>query len=130
MQSASPSYSLHFSDDGSVCEIYFRDSFVPDNIFVVIGAVRDHVRFDVLRGVLWDLRYADLSNLTLADLRDIFARQKQASPAKYLRVACVIASDLDSYILKLWQDTGLDSHPSRRRWFLEMDAAREWLASE
>lgn len=130
VQSKSPSYSLHFSENGSVCEIDFRDSFAFENIFVVIRALKEDVRYDALRGVLWDLTRADLSNLTLSDLRNIFARQKQVSPTKYLRVACLISSDADSYILRLWQDAGVDGNPNLRRWFLEMDAAREWLASE
>lgn len=129
MKSASPSFSLHFAEDGSVCEIEFRDSFAFENIFVVIRTLKEDLRYDSLRGVLWDLRHADLSSLTLSDLRNIFTRQKQISPTKFLRVACVIASDVDGYILRLWQDAGLDGNPNLRRWFLDMDAAREWVAS-
>ena len=130
MPSGPPSYSLRFSEDGSVCEIDFRDSFAFEHIFVVIQSLKEDIRYGGLRSVLWDLRRADLSNLTLSDLRSIFARQKQISPTKYLRVACVISSDVDSYILRLWQDAGVDGNPNLRRWFLDMDSAREWLASE
>jgi hypothetical protein len=130
VRSALPTYELDFDEDGTVCTIDFRDRFVAENIFVVIGHLKKDPRYEVLQGVVWNLRHADLSSLTLSELKDIFTRQKQMSPSKFLRVACVISSDVDSYILKLWQDIRLDANPNQRRWFFNMEDARVWVRSE
>lgn len=130
MRSASPTYELDFDEDGTVCTIDFKDRFVAANIFAVIGHLKTDPRYEVLRGGVWNLRQAGLSSLTFLGLKDIFARQKQMSPSNFLRVVCVISSNADQYILKLWQDPRLDSNPNARKWFFDMDAARKWVRSE
>ena len=117
-----------FLEAGRIAEITFNDRIHIETMMPVIVGLKKDARYAGLNGVVWDLRDADLSVLTLQTLKDIFSTQKSIPPTKTLRVACVIASDSDSDILKLWE-TGLHSaNPNHRKWFLDLTAARAWAS--
>jgi|GEM_PF-857314 len=120
-------YSICFSADGDVAEVEFRDRFAPSTVMAVILEIKQDPRYASLSGVLWDLSAADLSALTIESLREIFATQKAVYPSKTLRVACVISSESDAYILKLWAEGFNDARPNQRRWFFDSAEARAWL---
>ncbi|MDF1792993.1 MAG: hypothetical protein P1U88_13835 [Thalassobaculaceae bacterium] len=104
-----------------------RDRFVPETIIPIIQELKGLDPDGRRKGVVWDLRDADLSQLTSAALRDIFRSKNERSPYRYLRIACVVSSEIDSHILKLWAEGFDDARPYHRRWFFDLAEAVAWL---
>lgn len=119
--------STEVVDCGAHFRVNFHDRFVKDNIIPITLSIRGHHRFSEIKGVLWDLRTADLSELTLEQLVDVFKSQHATSGREPLRVALVIESVYDVCIIKLWEHVGEDSTPNIRRWFTDETKALEWI---
>lgn len=123
-------YTVSFSADNVVAEIAFRDRFVAHTILPAILELKRLGDYQTLQAVMWDLRQADLSDLTIDSLREIFRSKNELAPAKQLRVACVVSTETDSHILKLWAEGFDDEKPNLRRWFLDKDEAIAWLRQD
>lgn len=119
--------SVDIVDCGPYFRVDFRDRFVRDNVLPVSRTIRSHERFPDLKGVLWDLRTADLSELTLEQLVDVMRSQDGPHPAKRLKVALVVESVYDVCIIKLWEHVGEDGTPNVRRWFADEESALTWI---
>ena len=123
-------HTVTFSAERDLVEIDFRDRFVTENILAIIHALKALPDADRFRGVLWDLREADLSGLTIGTLRDVFRMKNEGEPRQPLRIACVVSSPTDAHILKLWAEGFDDARPYWRRWFFCRQEALDWLRAE
>lgn len=74
-------HTVTFNAERDLVEIDFRDRFVTENILAIIHALKALPDADRFRGVLWDLREADLSGLTIGTLRDVFRMKNEESRA-------------------------------------------------
>ena len=123
-------HTVTFTAEGDIAEIEFRDSFVTAKIVPIIQALKNNPEAAHIRGVLWDLRQADLSGLTIDTMRDVFRMKNEVQPRVALRIACVVSGPTDTHILKLWAEGFDDAQPHTRRWFFGKREARAWLRSE
>lgn len=121
------SYRITYSAGGHVAEVVLRGKFLPSTVMPVIVELRRYNSDGRLDGVLWDLREADLSDLTIAALRDIFRSKNALTPVKRLRIACLVATEGDAQILKLWAEGFDDDRPHHRRWFFDREEGLAWL---
>ncbi|MCR9070086.1 MAG: hypothetical protein NXI18_00040 [Alphaproteobacteria bacterium] len=120
-------YSIHLDPEGDVATVFFWEKFVSETILSAIMELKRNARYSEIVGVLWDLRQADLSYLTACSLREVFVTKNAVTPNKRLRIACLIAAEIDSYIMHLWAEGFDDDQPNIRRWFLDRDEAMAWL---
>lgn len=120
-------YSIVYAPEGDIATVHFRQKFVADTVLPAILDLKRYPRHSETVGVLWDLREADLSHLTAATLRDIFKSKNAVEPNKPLRIACLVSTEIDTHILRLWAEGFDDEVPSARRWFLDQEEAMNWL---
>jgi len=78
---------------------------------------------------LWDFREADLSSLTLEDVRRIWATRRKSpdAPAIEVRRALVVGREVDFAILRQALMTSDQPTEASFRVFRDVDAARAWL---
>ena len=120
-------YTITVTDERDVAEIDFRDRFVAETIIPVIQDLKSRSTDVERAGIIWDLRHADLSDLTMENLRDVFQMKNSVQPIPPLRIACVVSNPTDAHILKLWAEGFDDTKPYRRRWFFCRDEALAWI---
>lgn len=126
-------YTITFNAERDVAEIDFRDRFVAETVIPIIHELRGLDDGVERKGIVWDLRQADLSGLTMAMLRDVFTVKNEVRPARPVRplsIACVVSNPTDAHILKLWAEGLDDSRPYRRRWFFCTQEAHAWIQGQ
>lgn len=123
-------YTITFNAERDVAEIDFRGHFVAETIIPVIQDLKGRATGVDRKGILWDLRQADLSDLTIETLRDLFQMKNKIQPIRPLSIACVVSNPTDALILKLWAEGFDDTRPYSRRWFFSKDEARAWIQSQ
>lgn len=123
-------FTIAFNAERDVAEIDFRDRFVAETVIPVIRELKTLGAGVERKGIVWDLRQADLSDLTISVLRDVFRLKNEAGPVRPLYIACVVSNPTDAHILKLWAEGFEDSKPYRRRWFFSTQEAHAWIAGE
>lgn len=123
-------YSISFNAERDVAEIDFRDRFVAETIIPIIQELKTIATGVERKGIVWDLRQADLSDLTMASLREIFALKNKIRPIRPLYVACVVSSPTDAHIIKLWAEGFEDTKQYFRRWFFTPQEAHAWIRSQ
>tara|TARA_E500000318_G_scaffold38899_1_gene37503 strand:- start:1140 stop:1538 length:399 start_codon:yes stop_codon:yes gene_type:complete len=80
--------------------------------------------------VLWDLREADLSQYTTAEM-EITNQFLQRYPGRRNTRSASLLPDRGAMLLaRLWSVYGADQLPLQREAFLKLDDALEWLASD
>lgn len=80
--------------------------------------------------VLWDLREADLSQYTTAEM-EITNRFLQDRPGRRNAKSASLVADRGAMLLaRLWSVYGVDQMPLQRRAFLKFDDALKWLAPD
>ncbi|WP_193173328.1 hypothetical protein [Nisaea nitritireducens] len=80
--------------------------------------------------VLWDLREADLSQYTTAEM-EITNQLLQHHPGRRNVKSASLVPDRGAMLLaRLWEVYGVDRFPLQRRAFLKLEDAMEWLTSD
>jgi hypothetical protein len=123
-------YAITFNDKRDVAEITFRDRFVAETIIPIIQELKALSTGVDRKGIVWDLRQADLSDLTMETLRDIFQMKNKVQPIRPLWIACVVSNPTDAHILRLWAEGFDDNKPYHRRWFFSTEEAHAWIAAQ
>lgn len=123
-------YTITFSAEGDIAAIDFRGRFVAETIIAVIQELKSQRTGVERKGIIWDLRQADLSDLTIAALRDVFQMKNKVRPIRPLSIACVVSNPTDAHIIKLWAEGFDDNKPYRRRWFFDTEEAMAWIQSQ
>lgn len=113
--------------DGATTVLLVTGKVIAEEI---VAAIEDFYRQECTRNLLWDLTRADLTELTMAQLRQILSF---AQGYKHLRgkgkTAIVTASDLGFGLGRMYEILcELDNHPIPLKVFKAMPEARDWLA--
>ncbi|MEP6147030.1 MAG: hypothetical protein ABJ201_06425 [Nisaea sp.] len=80
--------------------------------------------------VLWDLREADLSQYTIAEMEITNRFIARHSGRRNTRSASLLPDRGAMLIARLWSVYGVDHVTMQRRGFLHLEDALEWLASD
>ena len=121
-------------------EIEFAGRLVADTIVAILDDISWHEIRAGKRGLLWDLRRADLSTYRIEDMTRVRAYDEEgashvpasgASPgaARPFRIAAVFRGDANHLILRLWQTSGERPDDLERRSFDNIEEARRWVAA-
>lgn len=120
--------SVAYSEAGDLAVVKFFGTLVSDTVIPTIKQIQTDHRYPDLKGVIWDLGEADLSELTGASLRTIFQRQSQDRPAEpSFKVACVVSRASDVHIIRLWAEGSGSDVSHTRQWFFSLERARDWI---
>ena len=122
-----PSHTITYSAERDVAEVDFRDRFVAPAVIPIICELKRCAGAGIRKGIVWNLKDADLSDLTIEGMRDIFRVKNEVQPNRALRIACVVAHATDANIVRLWAEGFSDSNPHHRRWFYCRDEAHAWV---
>jgi len=120
-------------------EVAFSGLLVSDAIVSVLDRISWSSVRATMRGLLWDLRTADLSSYGIDDMARLRAyddeeatRASTSAPTvparRKFRIAAVFAGGSDQLILRLWEMAGEDSEDLERRSFEDIEEARRWIA--
>ena len=123
------SHKITFSADREIAEIDFHDRFAAPAVIAIIHELKRCAYAGLLKGIVWNLQDADLSDLTMEGMRDIFRVKNEVQPTRALRIACVVAHATDAHIIRLWAEGFTDSNPHQRRWFYSRDEAHAWVST-
>ncbi len=120
-------------------EIAFEGLLVSTAIVSVLDQISWPDVRATMRGLLWDLRAADLSSYGIDDMAQLRAyddAEAKRAPARStgsrtrrrFRIAAVFAGGSDQLILRLWELSGEVSDDLDRRSFESIEEARRWVS--
>ncbi len=120
-------------------EIAFDGLLVSSAIVAILEQISWPQVRATMRGLLWDLRAADLSSYSIDDMARLRAyddaeadrapdRPTQDRGRRKFRIAAVFRGGSDELILRLWELAGEDSGDLERRSFEDIEAARRWVS--
>lgn len=119
-------------------EIEFADRLVAEAIVTILDEIAWHEIRASKRGLLWDLRRADLSAYRIEDMARLRAYDSEeanrvsvpppeATEDRPFRIAAVFEGDANHLILRLWESSADLSDNLERRSFDRIDEARRWV---
>lgn len=79
---------------------------------------------------IFDFRNANLESITSRDMKIYAKWLAPYVPRLALRIAILVARDLEFGIVRMWDVYSENDAPQQRKVFRDMDKAREWLLSE
>lgn len=83
--------------------------------------------FDV-RGFVWDMRAADLSDYDYNGMRRVFSANPPDRQLGKLRIATVTSKFVDKHLLGLWEVVASQYDDNERQVFLSIEEARIWVS--
>jgi len=122
-------HTVCYHQDAGFIEIRYSGQFTVAAFLKIIGEIKESALFATARGVLWDIRDADISEMKFNDISEIHARQNPESRPAPRRVATIILSELDSHVMKLWSQGIGDPNGIERRWFYAREEAIAWICA-
>ena len=93
-----------------------------------IGQIEQKCRSDDIACVVWDLRNADLSQLSFSVIQGTVSDWPSIALDENARIAVVAGSERDEILLQLWREAGRHRDNRERKVFLNIDDARNWTA--
>ncbi len=121
-----PDLDWEFDDGNLLLRLTYRGTLRLDRMPALWDVLRslDHDPTEI--NTLVDTREADLSELTVADFKEMEAR-RQRGEIPMGRVAAVVGSDLDLGIGRLWAALRNESAPGSTAVFSDEPSALAWL---
>ena len=95
-----------------------------------IQQIESACRQQRVENAVWDLRKADLSQLSFAVIRGTVEDWPSPALPDDARIAVVAGGELDQILLQLWREAGYHRDKRQRQIFLNIEQARAWAAGE
>ncbi|GHD62851.1 hypothetical protein GCM10017083_52250 [Thalassobaculum fulvum] len=129
-------YSFAVRRQPAHVEVAFTGLLVSDAIVAILDRIAWPRLRSTMRGLLWDLRAADLSAYSIDDMARLRAYDDEEAErvptgppdGRRFRIAAVFAGGSDQLILRLWESSGGVAGDLERRSFDDIDDARRWVA--
>ncbi len=102
----------------------------PVDAAMILGLVKQLLTHDdaaAINGVIWDMRGSDLSGIDLGQMQEVWSSQPEFGFRPELRIASVMADDIQASILALWAAAAPVFGPMSRRACRSVDEARAWI---
>lgn len=110
-------------------ELTLRGKVCHETLMVAFNIFLEEPRDFHLRGFVWDVSAGDLSDLDLETLRMVLPLNTVASlAAGRIRSAAVVRDGPDKNLGLLWVNFGAAVDKIERAVFLDIEAARDWVA--
>ncbi len=120
--------SMHIDRDVGIVEFRLTGVVSADDILTGIRLFKESAVDFRLRGFVWDMRDADLSDYDYEGMERVFSANPPDARFGKLRIVTVPAKLVDRRLLGLWEAVAGKYDENERRVFTSIKEARIWVS--
>ncbi|WP_323794988.1 hypothetical protein [Nisaea sp.] len=120
-------FKIRTRPDGKFVEGICRGAVTGVSMVEAIAEMRLVDGYSDGLDALWDFREADLSTLSVEDMKLILDYMEQTPKRRSVRIAVLVFKDADFLLLKLWRAVSRSRYGQTTNVFSSHDEACHWL---
>lgn len=117
---------IHIDESAGTATILISGLVTVDELREAFESLVSHAEYHAGLNRLWDAREADISKLTFSDFKTIATAAKARLSRPGVRVAFLVARDIDFGVGRMFGATEGEDLPGELRIFRDPTAAQSW----